>query len=478
VGDTAATRTSNTTGSFIYATLFDGRYAFACSAADQAGLRDLSPVTDTFQVLGATTRTFSDTGAWFMLGVPAKGIAVDSLKANGYLSYWDESIARKDIYGYYVQGDEIDHILPATAYWRKAARPLTVRLDAGNILSTPCSLSLVAGEFGWNQISSPYPYPVKWSKGGALWRYDLKVKDYVEVVDSALNPWEGYWYMADSTETVVLQPSPYFAGTKLAKRAKTFFVDRSEWRIQFVLTSGVNRDAENLIGFSPLAQNGHDALDRAEPPRIGDYPYMFVAHPEWKRGVSEYASDIRQTFNLDKNVFQIGIAPIASEAGEVTLKAMGLQNLSEIYVFMGDQHGVSELLPDSAYHVGPCGETTYRSVFVSADKDFLSRMPLAFRFGAPYPNPFGPRVNLRYTLPYRWEQNGWFNTEPYEVRMEIFDARGRRISTLVNQAQEPGHYMAVWNGMNGAGSRVATGAYFCRLTAGKFKGVSRMVLLR
>ncbi|MBD3393245.1 MAG: hypothetical protein GF410_14610 [Chitinivibrionales bacterium] len=469
---------SNAAGLFTFAPLSDGRYVFECYAMDAEGLKDPTPATDTFDVQGATSHTYADTGSWYMLGIPSAGYPAGELKADGHLSQWDESAPRRNIYGYYVDDADIEEISRGKAYWRKASKPLTVDIAdaAGN--AEACSVAVVAGEFGWNQLSSPFPYPIKWSRPGALWRWDAGERDYVEVMDSALNPWEGYWYLADSTDTVVVGPSPYFANKTLAKRARTFFVNQSHWQVRMILTSGLNRDRDNLIGFGPKARDGHDIFDRAEPPRIGANPYVFIAHPEWKRNVTEYASDIRRTFHHDKNVFHIGLGPVSAEAGAVTLRADGLRDLSDVYFFIGNQHGVVEMTADSAYRVAPSDSVTYRTVFVSADKDFLKRLPLKFRVANPYPNPFGARVNLSYTLPYRWQSNGMLNEKPYHVRMEIFDARGRLVRKLVRADQHPGHYRIVWDGTAVGRKVVASGAYFCRLSAGKYQGISRMMLLR
>jgi len=49
------------------------------------------------------------------------------------------------------------------------------------------------------------------------------------------------------------------------------------------------------------------------------------------------------------------------------------------------------------------------------------------------------------------------------VRLEVFDARGRRVRTLVDQDAAPGVFTARWDGRDGGGGRVAGGVYFARL---------------
>ncbi|MFC1476497.1 FlgD immunoglobulin-like domain containing protein, partial [Fibrobacterota bacterium] len=85
---------------------------------------------------------------------------------------------------------------------------------------------------------------------------------------------------------------------------------------------------------------------------------------------------------------------------------------------------------------------------------------------------------IQYTLPYRWEDNGWLNTNCYKVKMVIYDARGRVVRELVNRKQKPGHYRVVWRGKSDTGRRVASGFYFCRLEAGKYSSVRKIIAIR
>jgi hypothetical protein len=82
-----------------------------------------------------------------------------------------------------------------------------------------------------------------------------------------------------------------------------------------------------------------------------------------------------------------------------------------------------------------------------------------------FPNPFNPSTTLRYTL-----------TRPGRVKLDLFDARGRRIATLVDQAQDAGEHSLEWNGRGGDGRRVAAGVYLARLLAGGESRTLKLVL--
>ncbi len=60
-----------------------------------------------------------------------------------------------------------------------------------------------------------------------------------------------------------------------------------------------------------------------------------------------------------------------------------------------------------------------------------------------------------------------------EVRMVIYDVLGREVATLVNTRQAPGTYEVRFDG-----SRLASGVYFYRFTAGWYSATKAMLLER
>lgn len=87
--------------------------------------------------------------------------------------------------------------------------------------------------------------------------------------------------------------------------------------------------------------------------------------------------------------------------------------------------------------------------------------------GPNFPNPFNPSTSIPYTT----EHDG-------PVRLDVFDAAGRRVATLVNRAEAAGAHAARWDGRDHTGVRVASGVYFARLATGADVRVTRMVLLK
>ena len=80
-------------------------------------------------------------------------------------------------------------------------------------------------------------------------------------------------------------------------------------------------------------------------------------------------------------------------------------------------------------------------------EDASAQVPLKFELLAPRPNPSRGNVEFTFGLP-----------EPGQVRVEVFDAAGRRVTRLANgEVFSPGYRTLRWDGRNEIGAPVATG---------------------
>jgi hypothetical protein len=202
-------------------------------------------LTDTLVIAGATTHTFAgDSSQWNMVSVPARTYTADSVRGSGSLVTWDESGAERDIYGYYIPSREIREVTGGKAYWRKTCDTLTVSIGRASIVDTSTTIVLNRSKYGWNQVANPYPYPVRWSNGSSLWKWSGN--DY-ELSSDVLEPWQGYWVMAESSEVVTLEPKPYFIDTgRMAKKASVYFAGKNDWRLRLSLEGEPDRRLENV----------------------------------------------------------------------------------------------------------------------------------------------------------------------------------------------------------------------------------------
>ncbi len=92
-------------------------------------------------------------------------------------------------------------------------------------------------------------------------------------------------------------------------------------------------------------------------------------------------------------------------------------------------------------------------------------------FISTYPNPFGSKVHLRYSVP-----GTYGGSVP--VSLKIFDVRGREVSTLVSGPAGPGEKQTAWDGTYSDGSQAPSGIYFLELVAGQARVIEKVVLTR
>ncbi len=85
------------------------------------------------------------------------------------------------------------------------------------------------------------------------------------------------------------------------------------------------------------------------------------------------------------------------------------------------------------------------------------------------PNPFGSTTRIAF---------GVDSDEQAPVSLEIYDAAGRRVRTLVQDRMASGSETVDWDGRNDRGQLVSSGVYFYRLTAPGGVVTRRMTLIR
>lgn len=79
-----------------------------------------------------------------------------------------------------------------------------------------------------------------------------------------------------------------------------------------------------------------------------------------------------------------------------------------------------------------------------------------------YPNPFNPTTRIEFSL-----------KSPEEVRLDIFDSIGRRVSTLINEQMNEGFHYVDFDG-----SGLSSGVYFYRIKTNEQTITQKMVLVK
>lgn len=93
--------------------------------------------------------------------------------------------------------------------------------------------------------------------------------------------------------------------------------------------------------------------------------------------------------------------------------------------------------------------------------------PEGYRLFQNYPNPFNAETTISYQ-----------NPQAGRVVITIFNTRGQKVRTLLDNIEAPGLHLATWDGVDGTGVPVASGVYFFHMWTGSFVDVKKLTVLR
>jgi len=95
-------------------------------------------------------------------------------------------------------------------------------------------------------------------------------------------------------------------------------------------------------------------------------------------------------------------------------------------------------------------------------------LPAISDITSPYPNPFRGRTMFKVTI-----------NDDGRVAMNIYNVKGQKVRTLVNEHKSVGIYQIVWDGRNDKGAEVASGIYTIELKhGGKKVGVTKVSYIK
>jgi hypothetical protein len=125
-------------------------------------------------------------------------------------------------------------------------------------------------------------------------------------------------------------------------------------------------------------------------------------------------------------------------------------------------------------HVQPGTRYEYQLVarggadgFAMSQRIGITMPALALALEPGSPNPFNGSTRIRFTVP-----------ERARVTVAIFDAAGRRVSSLSSSDRQAGAHELTWDGTDTGGAVVSAGVYFVRMEAGKQRRTQKLLLVR
>ncbi|MCF7813744.1 MAG: T9SS type A sorting domain-containing protein [Candidatus Cloacimonetes bacterium] len=94
-------------------------------------------------------------------------------------------------------------------------------------------------------------------------------------------------------------------------------------------------------------------------------------------------------------------------------------------------------------------------------------IPLVNSLGNNYPNPFNPTTTINFGL-----------KEDCKVNITLYNIRGQKVKTLINDNMPAGQHQVIWNGKDDSGKTAASGVYFYKMQTDDFSKIRKAMLLK
>ena len=293
--------------------MLSGTYTIRITAKDKAGNTQKAQVTLKVYNVIILPKQLPPAKKWGMMGVllnPVNSSTDSVFNISGAKVYrWDPTIpdANEDAkFRKYVKPTTIK---PGEGYW--------VMTDTGGNIAVQGSLVDQTRNVevhiypGWNQISSPFNFSVKWkdvkvrylgveksisdaANSGWIREY-LYWYDGQGYLNSQTNPnavlesWASYWVKANYECDLIIPPIE--SATPKLKEVISYPEGAV---LKISAKAGEYQDVYNFIGIKENANNEYDIYDVEKPPSISPSVEVYFPHLDWGEYAGRYASDFRQ----------------------------------------------------------------------------------------------------------------------------------------------------------------------------------------
>ncbi|MDD2332032.1 MAG: choice-of-anchor J domain-containing protein, partial [Candidatus Cloacimonetes bacterium] len=241
-------------------------------------------------------------------------------------------------------------------------------------------------------------------------------------------------------------------------------------------------DAQAFIIFNPTATS--PAMAAGAEPHAGDkYAACFAAttpdNNDWMIApllagggeISFWARSYVSTYGLER--FKVGVSTTGTNPNDFTfISGTGYieapvewtQYTYDLAAYDDQQIriGINCVSHDAFFFMVDDVEVTG----TGAGEDDLAPV-VATKLFNNYPNPFNPETTIRFSV-----------KEASPVTIEIYNVKGQRVRTLVNETKASGNYDVTWNGKDNHGRNVSSGIYYYKMNAGKFSSTKKMILMK
>jgi hypothetical protein len=365
-----------------------------------------------------------------------------------------------------------------TGYWLYNPEEILYSND-GNIRETEDTIEMHPG---WNLIPNPFltSFETKDLKFdffgstytfGEMLEYELLsgvvyvYRDGAYEVTETINPFESYCLYSYYEEpgNLSVRNTPFYRGYDIE-------IPNGGWEV-WISAEQNGADADEIVvGSCEYSTNGYNfRYDLPEPP---EKPFvegleMYLTHNGFPH--SRLNQEYIETLDADEpDEFWWEFELDFTELDEITFQSAMFDFPDDYNIYLridNQQANLSdgETLTILPMEGGPIsGEVLVQNEHLSSDDVTAVRIELKN-----YPNPFNPETKISFNV-----------VQTTDTSLIIYNIKGQKVKTLVNEKLFPANYTFNWNGTDSKNNSVASGMYFYQLKSGSETQTKKMILLK
>ena len=199
---------------------------------------------------------------------------------------------------------------------------------------------------------------------------------------------------------------------------------------------------------------------------------------EWRDAYSQFTIDLMENASLER--FQLILYPIAGNDGDIVFQYHTISNpsITSNYCTIGiENHLQNDGLTYSYANLFPATAAplqnglavkftrTAPDTFVANEDESVLQAPFVLNQNSP--NPFNPKTAITFSV----------NTKD-KVRLDIFNLKGQKIRTLLNDSIGKGNHSVEWNGTDDSNQKVSSGIYIYKMSSGNLTLSRKMLMMQ
>jgi|GEM_PF-1095312 len=376
----------------------------------------------------------------------------------------------------YYEFENISSISSGEAFWlivKDAGKVIDTGSGKSNSTSGPYKISM---HEEWNFIGNPFNFSISLNKVTLENGQPLDIRSYAgqwNTHTDSLEPFDGFAVYTETSTNLLIDPDLSMGSSK---QIASTVDEELTWSVRILARCQEARDIDNVAGVHSEAIQGWDALDRPEPPVIGEYISLYFPHDDWDKISTRYCIDARKVsfegdiweFEVETNIRDLvnltfeGIEEVPQEYEVCVVDDMARMSINlretQTYSFAGSGPENPRLLK---LLIG-------RQGFVEEKLSEIRLLPDSYELSQNFPNPFNPTTTIRFVLP-----------AADVVSLKVYNLYGEIVATLLDrEAKAVGFHSVIWNGRDGLGRRVSSGIYLYKVQAGRFSLTKKMILTK